>query len=108
VEATWDESFFDAQQHDASIHWVCFWTGDDIEWSAQHDPQRVTGADSVEEVLVWISRERGERRFELFVETIDHVESRVRGWEPHPNLVRLAGDFRPGGVTVTIPLSLAD
>lgn len=108
MDAQWDESFFDAQQEDASIYWVCFWTGDDIEWSAQHDPQRVTGAESVEEVLAWISRERGERRFELFVETIDHAESRARGWESYRNLVRLAGDYRPSGVTVTIPISVAD
>jgi hypothetical protein len=108
VEVRWDESFFQAQQQDASVYWVCFWTGDDIERSAQHDPQRVTGADSIEEVLAWISRERGERRFELFVEAIDHAGSRGRGCEPYRNLVRLAGDFRPGGVTVTIPLSSAD
>lgn len=107
MEARWDKSFF-AQQKDALIYWVCFWTGDDIEWAAQHDPQRVTGAESVEEVLAWISRERGERRFELFVEPIDHAESRARGWEPYRNLLRLAGDYRPGGGTVTIPLSSAN
>lgn len=108
VEARWDESFFEADQEDASIYWVCFWTGDDIEWSAQHDPQRVTGADSIEEVLAWVSRERGDRRFELFVETVDHAQSHARGWQPFRKLVRLAGDYTPRGVTITIPLSSAD
>jgi len=104
MQAEWDESFFEAPSEDASVYWVCFWTGDDVETSAQHDPQRVTDAGSVEEVLAWVSRERGERRFELFVETVDYAESRDVGWAPHRKLVRLAGNFRPARTEVTIPL----
>ncbi|WP_395244444.1 hypothetical protein ACGGZK_01175 [Agromyces sp. MMS24-K17] len=108
MQADWDESYFDAQRQDASTYWVCFWTGDDVEQAAQHDPHRITGAASVEEVLDWVHRERGERRFELFVETLDHAESRERGWVTERRLVRLAGDFRPAGVSVTIPLTQGD
>ena len=108
MQAEWDESFFEAQQHDASVYWVCFWDGDDVEQAARHDPQRVTGARSVEEVLAWLLREKGERRFELFVETPDHIESRELGWIPNRNLIRLAGDFRPAGSSFTISLIQAD
>lgn len=108
MRAEWDESFFEGQREEASVYWVCFWTGDDVERAAQHDPQRVVGAESVKEVLAWISRERGERRFELFVETVGHAESADVGWAPHRKLVRLAGDFRPAGSSVTIPLTRAD
>lgn len=102
MRAEWDESYFDAQQEDASVYWICFWTGDDVEQAAQHDPQRITGAESVEEVLAWLHRERGARRFELFVETVSHTQSRELGWFPRPNLVRLAGDFRPTGARFTV------
>jgi hypothetical protein len=108
VQAEWDGSYCEAQQQDAAVYWVCFWTGDDVEQAAQHDPQRITGADSVEEVLAWLARERGERRFELFVETIDHAESREQGWIARRNLVRLAGDFRPGGTSVTFTFTQSD
>ncbi|QHC62762.1 hypothetical protein GSU69_08760 [Rathayibacter festucae] len=43
-----------------------------------------------------------ERRFELFVETTDRAESRAHGWLDHRKLIRLAGDFTPGGTTFTI------
>lgn len=106
MRAEWDESFFEADmKEDASVYWVCFWTGDDEAQAAQHDPQRVTGADSVEEVLAWIARERGDRRYELFTETVDHAESPDEGWTACRNLVRLAGDFRPAGSSVTIILT---
>lgn len=108
MDAEWDESFFEAGQEQASIYWVCFWTGDDIERAAQHDPQRITGAGSVDEVLAWVSRERGQRRFELFVETADDAPSRSREWTPRRRLIRLAGDFRPAAVTVTIPFFAVD
>lgn len=77
-----------------------FWTGDDIEQAGRHDPQRIAGGGSVEEVLAWLHREKGERRFELFVETFDHAESRELGWVAHRNLIRLAGDFVPGRLLV--------
>ena len=108
MRAEWDESYFEAQQQDASVYWVCFWTGDDVEQAAQHDPQRITGADSVEEVLAWLARERGERRFELFVETVGPTESREHGWITQRNLIRLAGDFRPGATTVTSTVTRSD
>ena len=100
MQVEWDESYFDAQQQNASVYWVCFWTGDDVE-QAQHDPQRITGAESVEEVLAWLASEKGERRFELFVETVDHAESREQGWIARRKLVRLAGDFRPRSTSAT-------
>lgn len=105
MNAEWDESFLDAQQQDAHVYWVCFWTGDDVEQAARHDPQRITGARSVEEVLAWLIREKGERHFELFVETLDHAETRDSGWVARRNLVRLAGDFRPAGSSITISLT---
>lgn len=108
MQAEWDESYFEARQQDASVYWVCFWTGDDVERAAQHDPQRVTGADSVEEVLAWLARERGERRFELFVETVEHAESHEHGSIAQRNLIRLAGDFRPGGTSVTFTMTRSD
>jgi hypothetical protein len=98
VKVEWDESFFDAQQEEATVYWVCFWTGDDIEQPAQHDPQRITGATSIEEVLTWLHKTRGERRFELFVET----ETRDLAKNSYRNLIRLAGDFRPGGTSFTV------
>lgn len=98
----WDESYFDAQQEEASVYWVCFWTGDDIEQTAHHDPQRITGAASIEEVLDWLNVEKGERRFELFVETADHAESPQFGWSSLRKLIRLAGDFRPAGASVSL------
>lgn len=108
MQADWDESYFEVQQQDASVYWVCFWTGDDVEQAARHDPQRITGADSVEEVLAWLAREKGERRFELFVETVDHAESRDDGWIAHRNLIRLAGDFRPGSTLTTFTMTRSD
>ncbi len=109
MQAEWDESFFDVgQREDASLYWVCFWNGDDIEHPAQHDPHRVTGARSVEEVLEWVHRTKGDRRFELFVEMADHAESPEDGWVVIRNLVRLAGDFHPAASEVTIPLTDAD
>lgn len=101
MRAIWDESYFDAQREEASVYWVCFWTGDDEERPAQHDPQRITGASSIAEVLDWLEIEKGERRFELFVETTDHAEGRS-GRTPLRKLIRLAGDFRPGGTSTTI------
>jgi hypothetical protein len=108
VRAVWDESYFDAQQEDAHVYWVCFWTGDDIDQAARHDPQRITGAASIEEVLGWLNTVKGERRFELFVETADHVEARESGWTSVRKLIRLAGDFRPAGTSVTITFSRPD
>jgi hypothetical protein len=108
MQAEWDESYFEARQQDASVFWVCFWTGDDIEHAARHDPQRITGAGSVEEVLAWLLREKGERKFELFVETVDHAESREHGWTARGTLIRLAGDFRPSGSSFTVPFTQAD
>ncbi len=109
MRAERDESLFEAdQQEDASVYWVCFWTGDDDLQAAQHDPQRITGADSVEEVLSWIGRELGDRRYELFVETVDYVESDDHGWIARRRVVRLAGDFRPRGSTFTVEITKAD
>jgi hypothetical protein len=105
VRVEWDESFFDAQQEEASIYWVCFWTGDDIEQSARHDPQRITGATSIQEVLNWLHTTKGERRFELFVEIPEHTETSDLGKNFHRNLIRLAGDFRPAGSSITISLT---
>ncbi|NQX12835.1 hypothetical protein HQQ80_14445 [Microbacteriaceae bacterium VKM Ac-2855] len=103
MQATWDESYFDAQQgEDTPVYWVCFWTGDDVERPATHDPQRITGAASVADVLDWLREEKGDRRFELFVETLDHAESRETGWTARRKLIRLAGDFRPGGTSETV------
>jgi hypothetical protein len=108
VRAEWDESFFDAQNEDPSIYWVCFRTGDDIEEPARHDPQRITDATSVEEVLVWLHNEKGERRFELFVETTGHAKTRATSWTPYRNLIRLGGDFEPRGVSTTITFTRSD
>ena len=66
------------------------------------------GADSVEVVLEWLAREKGERRFELFVETVDHAESREHGWIARRNLIRLAGDFRPRETSVTFTFTHTD
>ena len=63
MHAEWDESYFDAGQEEPSIYWVCFWTGDDVEQAARHDPQRITGAGSVAEVLEWVHEVKEERRF---------------------------------------------
>lgn len=109
MQAEWDESFLEADmREDASVYWVCFWTGDDEVHAAQHDPQRITGAESVEEVLTWITQVRGDRRYELFVETVDHAESPDHGWTACRDLVRLAGDFRPEVSSVTIALTRED
>ncbi len=105
MHAGWDESYFDAQREAASIYWVCFWSGDDVERPASHDPQRITGAGSVAEVLEWVSEVRKERRFELFVETTDRAETRTNGWTDYRKLIRLAGNFTPEGVTSTVKLS---
>ncbi|TFC21864.1 hypothetical protein [Cryobacterium glucosi] len=102
VRVDWDESYFDAQQEEASIYWVCFWTGDDIEQPARHDPQRITGVTSIEEVLAWLHTTKGERRFELFVETRDHTDTRESRWISYRKLIRLAGDFQPAGSSVTV------
>lgn len=102
MRAEWDESYFDAQQQDAAIYWVCFWIVGDIGESAMHDPHRITGAESVEEVLAWIAAEKGERSFELLVETVGHSETRDRGWVAYRELIRLAGDYRPEGSTFTV------
>ncbi|KQP00320.1 hypothetical protein [Leifsonia sp. Leaf264] len=108
MQVEWDETYFEAQQQDAKVYWVCFWTGDDVEQSAQHDPQRITGAHSVEEVLTWLSRVRGERRYELFVEIGDHAKSRDQGWATQRKLIRLAGDFRPRVTSVTITMTRSE
>jgi len=105
VKVEWDESFFDAQQEEASVYWVCFWTGDDIEQPARHDPQRITGATSIEEVLTWLHTTKGERLFELFVEIADHNATSDVGRSSYRSLLRLAGDFRPGGTLLTISLT---
>lgn len=102
----WDESFFDAQREEPSIYWVCFWTGDDTERAAQHNPQRITGAESIEEVIEWLHAEKGERRFELFVETVGSPVRRGDGRIDYRNLIRLAGDFRPGRAMNKIPLTV--
>jgi len=104
MHSEWDESYFEALQESPSIYWVCFWTGDDINEAARHDPQRITGADSVAEVLEWVHQVKGERRFELFVETTDRVETRAHGWTGRRKLVRLAGDFSSAGTTFAIAL----
>ena len=108
MRAEWDESYFDAQPEDAAVYWVCFWTGDDIERPAAYDPQRVTGAESVEEVLAWVHAVKGERFFELFVETDGNSQTREHGWMPYRKRIRLAGDFTPAGVTVTITATRPD
>lgn len=108
MQAEWDESCFDAQQEDPSVYWVCFWTGDDTEHAALHDPQRITGAESVEEVIEWLHEVKGERRFELFVETVQRVETREYGWTEQRLLLRLAGDFEPRGTTVVVRLTADD
>jgi hypothetical protein len=105
VKVEWDESFFNAQQEEASVYWVCFWAGDDIEQPARHDPQRITAATSIEGVLTWLHATKGERRFELFVETPGQTETRDVGRNSYRSLIRLAGDFRPGGTSFTISLT---
>jgi hypothetical protein len=76
--------------------------GDDVDRPAAYDPQRVTGADSVEEVLAWVQAVKGERFFELFVETDGNSQTREHGWMPYRKRIRLAGDFTPARVTVTL------
>jgi hypothetical protein len=105
VKVEWDESYLDAQQEEASVYWVCFWTGDDIEQAARHDPQRITGATSIEEVLTWLHTTKGKRRFELFVELPDQTEARHLDRNSYRSLIRLAGDFRPGGTSFTTSLT---
>ncbi|MFB2597444.1 hypothetical protein ACEXQE_06605 [Herbiconiux sp. P17] len=107
VQATWDESYFEAQQEDASVYWVCFWTGDDVQQPARHDPQRITESSSIEDVLAWLHAEKGERRFELFVETTDHAQTR-EGGSSRRKLIRLAGDFHPSGTSTTVRFTRRD
>lgn len=64
--------------------------------------RRARSAESVAEVLEWVHAMKEERRFELFVETADRVETRAHGWTDYRKLIRLAGDFTPGGTTFTI------
>ncbi|WP_285135537.1 hypothetical protein [Microbacterium sp. lyk4-40-TSB-66] len=104
MHSEWDESYFDAPREDPSIYWVCFWTGDDIEEAARHDPQRITGADSVVQVLEWVYEVKEERRFELFVETAERVGTSAHGSSDRRTLIRLAGDFTSGGTTCTTAL----
>ncbi|MGW9167924.1 hypothetical protein [Agromyces sp. NPDC055658] len=101
MQAEWDESFLRVRQEDASIYWVWFWTGDDIGQAARHDPQRISDAEAVDEILDWIGRDR---HFELFVEVADHTASGDSG----RRLIRLAGDFRPAGTVVNITLTAAE
>ncbi|MCI9858332.1 phosphoribosylformylglycinamidine synthase subunit PurS [Microbacterium proteolyticum] len=108
MHAEWDESYFDARREDPSIFWVCFWTGDDVGEAARHDPQRITGAESVAEVLDWVSEVREGRRFELFVETEDRAETSAHGRADYRKLIRLAGDFTPKGSTFTVALHAED
>lgn len=102
MKASWDESFFDAQREEPTTYWVCFWTSNDDDVAVQHDPQRITGADSVEDVLAWVHNTKGDRGFELFVENSSHSESRDHGWMAFRKLIRLAGNYRPPGTTVTM------
>ena len=52
--------------------------------------------------------EKGERRFELFVDTTDHAESRDFGWSSRRKLVRLAADFPSTGTSITIAVGQPD
>jgi hypothetical protein len=106
MRAEWNESFFDAQREEPLIYWVCFWTVTDDELAVTHDPQRITDASSVEEVLAWVHDTKGERDFELFVETHSNAETREHGWTRTRNLIHLAGDYRPPGTTSTFSASL--
>ncbi|PPF25707.1 MULTISPECIES: hypothetical protein [unclassified Rathayibacter] len=105
MRAEWNEAFFDAQREEPLTYWVCFWIGADDELAVTHDPQRITDADSVEEVLAWIHDTKGDRDFELFVETLNHTETREHGWMPARNLIHLAGNYRPPGTTSTLSAS---
>lgn len=106
IRSEWDESFFDVWRgEEASAYWVCFWTRDDVESSAKHDPQRLLGATSVVDVLEWIANTKGDRRFELFVELGGGAPPEPSDEAAHRHLVRLAGDFRPAETTVTIELT---
>lgn len=105
MKTGWDESYIGMQREDASTYWVWFWTGDDVEEPASHDPRRITGAESVAEVLAWVQEVREGRRFELFVETTERAETRTHGRTDYRRLVRLASDFTPRGVSSTITLS---
>ncbi|RFA13860.1 hypothetical protein B7R22_11430 [Subtercola boreus] len=94
MKAEWDESFFERVQVDAAVYWVCFWTHV-VNSSERHDPTRIDGADSVEEVLAWIDANVGTRSYELFVEVADRVQTVDHGRVDAKKLVRLAGDIRP-------------
>lgn len=99
----WDESFFEHRQLQEPPYWVCFWTEADGS-SAMHDPVRVEGATSVDEVIKWIDKTLGSRSYELFVEANDRVESRDSGWIDGKQLIRLVGNFQPesnGDTTLT-------
>ncbi|MCS5718800.1 hypothetical protein N1027_11710 [Herbiconiux sp. CPCC 205763] len=107
MDISWDESFFSHGQIEMPTYWVCFWTA--VEGSsAMHDPVKVEGAESVNEVIEWIHATRGSRGYELFVEANDRVETRDSGWVDRKQFVRLAGDFRPASTVVATWLFTKD
>lgn len=85
-----------------------FGPGTTLNRAARHDPQRITGAASIEEILGWVQVEKDERRFALLVETTDHAETRGRGWTARRKLIRLAGDFRPAANSVALIFTRPD
>jgi hypothetical protein len=99
MDINWDESFFEHSQIEAPTYWVCFWT-EVAGSSAIHDPVRITGAQSVDEVNEWIQQTLGSRGYELFVEANDRAESRESGLVDRKQLVRLAGNFRPASTVI--------
>lgn len=99
MNISWDESFFEHGQIEEPTYWVCFWTQVDGS-TAMHDPVRVEGVKSVDEVIKWIDESLGSRSYELFVEANDRVESGESGWIDRKQLVRLAGNFRPESAVV--------
>jgi hypothetical protein len=99
MNVVWDESFFEHGQVEDPIYWVCFWTKAQ-DSTAMHDPVRIDGAESVNEVLAWVNETLGSRGYELFVEASDRVESSELGWVDRKQLVRLAGNFRPPSTVV--------
>jgi hypothetical protein len=101
VNVVWDESFFDHGRVEEPIYWVCFWT-EAQDSTAMHDPVRIDGAGSVNEVLAWVRETLGSRGYELFVEANDHAESREQGWVDRKQLVRLSGNYRPPSTVVAI------
>ncbi|WP_267784925.1 hypothetical protein [Paenarthrobacter ureafaciens] len=68
-------------------------------WSISEDPSvapnlsawRIKGAADVHEAIDWANNECGGRRYELFLEWIDHAQSKDRGWVPLVCVSRLAG-----------------